>query len=67
MVSQALKEARVEVAEEQGAVDARLLVETEGNRSDRSTTPVGSVDVGTAQDRSNQSDMLIRLVTEASV
>jgi hypothetical protein len=44
VVSEALKETMVEAIEELGATDAEVSIETEVNRSDRPTTPVGLVD-----------------------
>jgi hypothetical protein len=53
VVSEVLKEARVEATEEQEAPDAEILVETEVNRSDRPATPVGPADEGYVQDQSD--------------
>jgi ubiquinone biosynthesis protein COQ9 len=39
-VSEALKETRVEAAEERGATNALVLVEIDENRSNRPATPV---------------------------
>jgi hypothetical protein len=47
-VSEALKETRVEAAEEQGATDAKVPIETKDNQSDRPATQVGPIDEGSA-------------------
>jgi hypothetical protein len=44
VVSEALKETRVEVVEQQGATDAEVPVETEINQSGRPATLVAPVD-----------------------
>jgi hypothetical protein len=62
VVSEALKETRVEAIEKWGATNAEVLVETEVNRSDRPPTPVGPVDKESAQDRSDQPATPVRLV-----
>jgi hypothetical protein len=67
VVSEALKETRVEAAEEQEAANAELPVKTEANRSDRPATPVGSVDEGSVQDQSDRPATLVRPVKEGSV
>jgi hypothetical protein len=45
-VSEALKETRIEVAEEQRVANAEVLIETEVNQSNRPTIPVRSIDGG---------------------
>jgi hypothetical protein len=67
VVSEALKETRVEVAKEHGGADVRVPVETEVNQPNRPTTPVRPVDGGSAQYRSDRSDTSVRLVTKALV
>jgi hypothetical protein len=67
VVSEDLKETRVEVAEEQEAANAELPIETEANRSDRPTTPVGPVDEGSIQDRFDQPATPVRSVKEGLV
>jgi hypothetical protein len=66
-ISEALKETKVKIAEEQGAAATEVPVVTKLNWSDRSATPVRLVNEGSTQDRSDRSDTLIRSVTEASV
>jgi hypothetical protein len=53
VVSEALKETRVEAAEGRGVTDAEVPVEIEVNRSDRPTIPIGPVNKESAQDRSD--------------
>jgi hypothetical protein len=67
VVSEALKETRVEAVEEQGATDAEVPVKTGANRSDRRTTPVGLVDEGSAQDRSDRPVTLVRPINRILV
>jgi hypothetical protein len=65
-VFEALKETRIEVAEEKGVADAEVPVETEVNWSDQPTTPVRPVDGGSTQDWSDRSDTPVRSFTEVS-
>jgi hypothetical protein len=53
-VSEALKETRVEAAEEWDITDTKVLVKTGVKWSDQPTTPVGPVDEGYVQDRSDR-------------
>jgi hypothetical protein len=66
VVSDAPKENRVKIIEEQGDTDTEVPAETEVNWSDGPATPVRSVDEGSSQDRSDRSDTPVRLVTKAS-
>jgi hypothetical protein len=66
-VTEALKETRVEAAEERGATDAEVPVKIEENRSDRPATLVGLVIEGSAQDRSDQPTTWVRPVDGISM
>jgi hypothetical protein len=67
VVSKALKEIRIEVAEEQEVTDAKVPVETKVSRSDQPATPVGLVDKGSIQDQSDRPVAPVRPINEASV
>jgi hypothetical protein len=66
-VSEALKETRVEVAEERGATDAEVPVKIEENQSDRPATPVGLVIEGSTQNRSDRPATSVRSVDGVSL
>jgi hypothetical protein len=65
-VSEALKEIRIKVVEEQGAADAEVLVKTKVNRSNRPATLVRPFDGRSTQDRSDRSNTPIWSVADAS-
>jgi hypothetical protein len=66
-VSEALKKTRVDVLEERGATDVEVPVETKVNWFDWPATPVGPIDMGSAQDRSGWPTTPARLVNEVLV
>jgi hypothetical protein len=67
IVSEALKEIRVEAIEEREVAEAEIPIETDVNRYDRLATPVEPADEESILDRSDRLATPVRPVNEVSV
>jgi hypothetical protein len=67
VVSEALKEIRVEATEERGVTNDEVPVETKVNQSDRPATLVGLINKESAQDWSDRPAILVRPIGGVSV